>query len=107
MGLLDSVRGLFSGSAAKTFASKLAALGQDEVAKLAVERIKAESEDQAKGKLSELTSDVMKRHLDQVTASDPTGTAKSIGDKIVEEATSMVVDQVWDKVKDRIVTRPA
>jgi hypothetical protein len=107
MGLLDSIRGLFSGSAAKNFATQLAALGQEEVVKLAVERIRAESEDQAKGMLSDLTSDVLKRHLDQLTASDPTGTAKSLGDKIVDEATPMVVEQAWDKVKDRIVVAPA
>lgn len=103
MGLMDKIKGFFSGPAVQGFVDKVVKLAEEEVVKRAIAKIKEDSEEKAKEKLAEIAADVAKEQLQQIP--DPTGIAQKLGGTVIDKATPKIVDKVWDKVKDKIVKK--
>ena len=100
MGLMDTLKGMFSGGAIGGFVDKVIALSEKEIVARAQAELMAMGEDDARAKLKEIAADVMRGKLRELE--DPTNLVNKLGDQIVDKASEKVVDQVWDRVKDKI-----
>ena len=100
MGLMDTIKGLFSGGATAGFVDKVISLSEGEIVARAKAELAGMAEDEAKGTLKAIAADIMRGKLREIE--DPTGMVNKLGDQIVDKASEKVVDKVWDRVKDQI-----
>jgi hypothetical protein len=105
MGFFDKIKSAVSGAASGPMAEKLASLAEGEVVKRAVANIKSESEGEAKAQLKALCMQVANEKVAEIP--DPTGIVAKNLQPILSDASDKLVDQVWNKVKDKIVAKKA
>lgn len=105
MGVVDKIKGWFSRGVIKKAVDKVVALSTEEVVKRVVERVQEDSEEAAKEKIQEVAAEVVREQIQLIE--DPTGMVVRLGDKITEAAMPPITEKVWDRVKDKVVRKPA
>ena len=101
MGLFDQAASMMGDGAVKGMVSQLTGAASHEVEQQATSSIQESTEGAAKQKLTALAQSVLEQQIHKLP--DPGGIVSSHKDAIIKQAVPQVVDQVWARVKAKLV----
>ncbi len=105
MGIFDMIKN-FTGKLAPIDIDKVVSLAKEGVTERALNELVGMAEDQAKEKLQEIAADEVEKQVANLLGDKASAVPDAVKKPAIDKATESVVEQVWDRIKEKLSGQP-